>query len=225
MDGDRSAMPMRMTVYALIAGLACNLPAHAARPVDRSPALVIEQTANELVAALDGRRDKLRNDPAGLYQIASDIFLPRFDTSFAARLILGPYSGKATAEQRQRFIDAFYQLLLLSYAKGLIHYEKDRVHILPYQGTTPSRRIAYVRTEIILDPKTRVPVDYKLRLTGGEWKVYDVVVEGVSYVQSTRRAVGEEIDRKGLEPFIVELERMASAERANARIVRPDIAQ
>lgn len=183
------------------------------------PVQVIEQTANELIAALDGRRDKLRNDPQALYQIASDIFLPRFDTSFAARLILGRYSDEATPEQRQRFIDAFYQLLLLSYAKGLIHYDKDRVLILPYKPTTG--RLARVRTEVVIDPQTRVPVDYKLRLSGGEWKVYDVLVEGASYVQNTRRTVSEEIGRKGLEPFIADLEHMAEEQRANARIVRP----
>ncbi|MBA3564071.1 MAG: ABC transporter substrate-binding protein [Gammaproteobacteria bacterium] len=197
--------------------LLCSGPATAATP---APTAVIQQTADELVAALDGQREALRNDPEALYQIANDIFLPRFDTSFAARLMLGRYSRRATPEQRDRFIDAFYQLLLLSYARGLIYYDEDRVRVLP-QRTDPDQRLARVRTEVILDADTRVPVDYKLRLAGGEWKVYDVLVEGVSYVQSQRRVIGEAIDRQGLEPFIVELERLAREGRANARIVRP----
>ncbi|MGH8495831.1 MAG: MlaC/ttg2D family ABC transporter substrate-binding protein [Gammaproteobacteria bacterium] len=208
----------KQSLLLLGALLCCSGSAAAAAPPE--PVRVIQQTADELVAALDGRRDELRNDPEGLYEIASDVFLPRFDTGFAARLMLGTHSRKATPEQRQRFIDAFYQLLLLTYAKGLIHYDEDRVRILPYRAQR-GERLARVRTEVVIDTRTRVPVDYKLRLTGGEWKVYDVLVEGISYVQSQRRVIDEAIDRKGLEPFIAELERMAQQQRANARIVRP----
>lgn len=194
--------------------------AGAAAAAPPAPVQVIQETADELIAALDGRREELRNDPEALYEIASKVFLPRFDTSFAARLMLGTHSREATPEQRQRFIDAFYKLLLLTYAKGLIHYDEDRVRILPYREQR-GERLAHVRTEVVIDRATRVPVDYKLRLTGGEWKVYDVLVEGISYVQSQRRIIDEAIDRKGLEPFIADLERMARQQRANARIVQP----
>ena len=63
------------------------------------------------------------------------------------------------------------------------------------------------------DSGAMVPVDYRLHLTPGGWKVYDVIIEGISYVKNYRTDLGAEIDQKGLEEVIQRLDQegLASA--------------
>jgi phospholipid transport system substrate-binding protein len=113
----------------------------------------------------------------------------------------------ATEEQRKRFIDAFYQSLLQNYGATLIDFTPDRLKIFPYTGK-PDATEATVRSEVRRDNGSRVPVNYSLyrRTPDGEWKAYDVTIEGVSYVKSFRTDFGAEIQQKGLEAVIQRLE-------------------
>ncbi len=66
---------------------------------------------------------------------------------------------------------------------------------------------ATVRTEIKRSNGTRIPVNYSLRKVNGEWKAWDVVIEGISYVKSFREDFGAEIDQKGLDAVIQRIEK------------------
>ena len=65
---------------------------------------------------------------------------------------------------------------------------------------------ATIRTLVTLDDGSDVPVNYELRLGSGGWKVYDIVIEGVSYVRNLRSQLGAEIDANGLDSVILRLE-------------------
>ena len=63
-----------------------------------------------------------------------------------------------------------------------------------------------VDSEVRLDDGTPVPISYRLRIHQGSWKVYDVVVEGISYVQNYRNQYQSEFRAKGIEGVLAELE-------------------
>src|ERR1041384_3306010 len=84
--------------------------------VDTSgPSQLIESSANILLSDIDKNRATYRKDPAGLYKVVGETLLPNFDTAYAAQLVLGPHWRNASADQRKRFVDAFYNSLLYTY--------------------------------------------------------------------------------------------------------------
>jgi phospholipid transport system substrate-binding protein len=192
--------------------------ADAAKPtptsVDTSgPSQLIESSANMLLAGIDARRAEFRKDPTGLYELVENTLLPHFDTPYAAQLVLGQHWRAATPEQRQRFIDAFYQSLLYSYGDAMVEFTGDRLKVLPTK-VTPADERATVRTEIKRSNGTKVGVNYSLRKVNGQWKAWDVVIDGISYVKSYREDYGAEVQQKGLEAVITRLEAKAQSAKS-----------
>ncbi|MEM7281138.1 MAG: ABC transporter substrate-binding protein [Pseudomonadota bacterium] len=171
----------------------------------QTPRQVIEETANAILTALDGRHEELRGDREALYDLVDDIMLPRFDLQFAGAYVLGKYRRQATPEQKKRFVTAFYRSLVQRYADGLLEYRQDSVEFLPFKPSTKPTR-ATVRTVVTLADGTKTPVDYGLRETKQGWKVYDVTIEGISYLQNNRKIVTSEIGKSGLDNLIERLE-------------------
>ena len=175
------------------------------------PHVVVNDAAAEVLKRMDGQRDYLRENPEALYSLVEEIFLPHFDRAFAAALVLGKHRRAASASQRRRFTDALYQYVLRSYADGLLGFTSDRIEILPYRGL-PEDTKATVRTKVYLDDGTEVPVNYSLRRgKEGPWRVYDVAIEGISYVKNFREQIGAEINQRGLDAVITRLEREIGA--------------
>jgi phospholipid transport system substrate-binding protein len=195
-------------IIATIAALAALVGvARAAESVPGpSPQELIETTARRLLEALDADRELARKDPARVRNLVDEILLPHFDTDYSARLVLGKHWRTATPEQRQRFIDAFYQSLLRNYGAALAEFTADRMTVLPFRGDVSSGQ-ASVRTEVKRSNGQRVPVNYTLRATPGGWKAWDVTIEGISYVRNFRNDVGAEVDQTGLPAVIERLEK------------------
>lgn len=192
---------------ALIAVLTQSAsPVWAQPKVDTSgPTELIETSANAMTAEIEARRDEFRQDPSKLRLLVEEVLLPNFDVDRAARLVLGRHFRNATPEQRQRFIDAFYGSLMSNYGDALIEFTGDRIRVLPSK-VEPDATSAVVRTEVRRSNGEKVPVSYSLRRDERGWKVWDVVIEGISYVKSFREDFGSEIDQKGLDAVIDRLE-------------------
>lgn len=188
---------------------------------ESSPAINSTLTPNEVVATassaiaarLDGRKDYLKENATELYKLIDDVLLPHFDTRFAGRLVLGNHWGAATEEQRARFIEVFYRFLVQSYADGILGFEQDTLNILPPEGEPDDKR-AVVKTTIRMADGTEVPVNYSMRKSADGWRVYDVRIEGVSYIQNYRNQLNAEIKALGLDAVIERLQAEVDAATA-----------
>lgn len=195
-----------LLVFALLAPAAIAGAARAADAVPGpAPQELIESTARRLLEALDGDRELARKEPGRVHKLVDEILLPHFDTDYSARLVLGKHWRNATPDQRQRFVDAFYQSLLRNYGSALAEFTAERMTVLPFRGDLASGQ-ATVRTEVKRSDGTRVPVNYTLHGTPAGWKAWDVTIEGISYVRNFRNDVGAEIDQKGFPALIERLE-------------------
>lgn len=171
-----------------------------------TPDQVVQGIADDLGKAIDGHKAELKSDPEKLIKLIDGILLPRFDIDYASILVLGQYARTATPEQRARFAKAFYNSIAHRYAEGLLNYTRGRVHVLPTKGELSDKR-TIVRTEVVLDDGKPLAVDYAFRKTrDGQWKAYDVIIEGISYITNYRNQVGAEIRKSSLDALIARLE-------------------
>ena len=170
-----------------------------------SPNDTIEEAAALFEKALDGRKDEFSKDKQALYATINEILLPRFDRQYAAQLVLGKHWREASKEQRQRFIDGFYNTLLQRYADGVLEYDQSMVTIMPFRGDDTKQR-TMVRSVVNLDDGSKVPVNYALVKRDSGWMLFDVTVEGVSYIRNFRAELDSEIRSSSVEAVIQRLE-------------------
>ena len=192
---------------ALLLSLALTA-ALASMPVngeEQSPQEVIESAVQLLADKMDGREEELAADRQSLYVLIDEILLPRFDRKFAAQIVLAKHWRNATEVQRERFIEAFYQALVRRYADGLLEFEQDKVTVLPFRGDLSKPRTK-VRSSVQLDDGSKVAVDYELVKRESGWLLFNVVIEGVSYIRNYRTELDSEIRRSSLDAVINRLE-------------------
>ena len=199
---------IRRQALACLAGACLAFGALAATPgvVDTSdPEKLIRTASDAMLKDIDLHRAAYRKDKTQLYKLVDDILLPNFDVNFAAQQVLGKHWRNADAQQRSRFIKAFYHSLLQTYGDAMVDFTADRIKFLPFQGDPAAAR-ATVRTEVRRDGGSIVKVNYSLRKSESGWKAWDVVIEGISYVKSFQEDFGPEVDQNGLDALIQRLE-------------------
>ncbi len=179
----------------------------------QTPNDVIQEAADELASGLDGRKEELANDKEALYELIDRILLPRFDRRYAAQLVLGRHWRNANADQRDGFIDAFYSSLLRRYADGVLEFDQGRIEILPFRGDETKPRIQ-VKTIVRLDDGTKVPVNYGMVKRDSGWMMFDVTIEGISYVRNFRTEINSEIQATSIDAVIARLESAAETTAA-----------
>jgi len=194
--------------YVWIALTAATLSLASLTAFADTPNIVIEESVALLTETLDGRKSELAADRPALYELIDSILLPRFDRNFAAQIVLAKHWRTASAEQRDRFIQAFYQSLLRRYADGVLEFDPNKITVLPFRGDAKKNRTK-VRSTVVLDDGSKVAVDYDLVKRESGWLVFNVVVEGVSYVRNYRAELDSEISGSSLDAVIERLEKEA----------------
>lgn len=186
----------------------CFLAMSASAATGPSPHQMIEATADELLVIVRTRRSELESNPEELYRLVDEVLRPNFDVAYAGRLVMGRHWPRSSEEQRVRFVEALYGSLVRKYARGLLEFREDTVRVLPHGGLIKlDEDFVTVKTEVKTTDGKLVPVNYRTRWTEGDWKVFDVIIEGLSYVTFYRDMMGEDVRRKGLDTVIEELEK------------------
>lgn len=201
-----------MQKYIFVLVLLC-LSVVAANAADDAPNAVIESSVALLTEQLDGRKEELSENRQELYEIIDGILMPRFDRRFAAQVVLAKHWRTADEEQQARFIEAFYRALLRKYSDGILEFDPDMITVLPYRGDATKKRTR-VRSTVKLDDGSKVSVDYELVKRKAGWLVFNVVIEGVSYVRNFRAEFDSEIRTSNLDAVIERLESEAGIKAA-----------
>src|SRR6056297_1020850 len=193
-------MRVLLMLALTLGGLAPAL-ADLLEPVD-----LIRQTTGELFTLVDENRSEFEQNPERLQASLQARLLPRLDTVYSARLVLGRHGRGLETEKIEAFAEALSNVLMKNYATGLLEFRsRNQVEILPLAGNN-NERATRVRTRLALDSGEQAPVDYVLRLSDGQWRVFDVIIEGISYVATFRNQIGEEIRRDGFDQMLSRLE-------------------
>lgn len=175
----------------------------AAAVAQDTPEQIVRKTTDEIIALLKVNKDAYAKDTKKLYAMVDEKVLPVFDFERMSQWVLGRYWRTATPEQQQRFVKEFRDLLVRTYATALLNYTGDqKVAILP-APQKPGSDTAVVRTEIQQPGGAPpIPINYAFYNKKPEWKVYDVVIEGVSLVTNYRSTYASKIKQQGIDALI-----------------------
>lgn len=129
-------------------------------------------------------------------QFVKEVIYPHTDFDRIAALVLGKLWKTATIEQRERFKQEFQTLLIRTYSRAFVEFKEWSVRFLPLQMEKDATKVI-VKTEVLQPGLQPVSVDYRMLLSQGEWKAYDIIIEGVSLVTNYRTTFSNEVQTKG----------------------------
>ena len=196
---------------ALLAGAPLLASAQAAKPAAAAPAAqgsaskLVLDSSTRILGTLEQRRAEFRKDPAALKQFITSEFNRMFDSDYAARLVLGIHGRGASDADVKLFADALADNLMSRYGTSLLDFNsKLRVRVKS-ETPLPGNRGVKVSSEMLRDGGEPIPVDYLIRNVGGQWRVFDVMVEGISYVQTFKNQFDAPLRQKGIAQVAADL--------------------
>ena len=195
---------------ALLAGAPLLATAQAAKlaaasATQGSASKLVLDSSTRILATLHQRRTEFRKDPAALKQFITSELNRMFDRDYAARLVLGVHGRGASEADVKLFSDALADNLMARYGTSLLDFNsKLRVRVKS-ETPLPGNRGVKVSSEMLRDGGEPIPVDYLIRNVGGQWRVFDVMVEGISYVQTFKNQFDAPLRQKGIAQVAADL--------------------
>jgi phospholipid transport system substrate-binding protein len=187
-----------------------------------SPALALAQTpatdisqgaatksvidaSTRVMSTLQQRRGEFKQNPAALRQFIDSELNRLFDREYAARLVLGIHGRGASDADVKLFADAMADNLMQRYGSALLNFEGKPSFRGKSESPLPGNRGIKVSTELLRPGNDPTPVDYLMRNTSGQWKIFDVMIEGISYVQTFKNQFDAPLRQKGIVEVAKEL--------------------
>ena len=169
-----------------------------------APDALVKRTAEDVLATVKSDTEIQAGNQEKIFALTEEKILPNFNFDKVSRLVLGKNWTKATPEQKTAFQNEFRTLLIRTYATALSKYKNQTIEYKPLrlaEGATT----ASVKTAIVQPGGQPIAVDYSLEKQADAWKVYDIVIEGVSLVTNYRGQFAQEIRQNGLDSLIKKL--------------------
>ena len=177
------------------------------------PDALVKRTADDVLSVIKSDKDIQAGDQDKLYALAEEKILPNFNFDKVSRLVLGKNWTRATPDQKSAFQAEFKTLLLRTYATALSKYKNQTIEYKPFRVADGANNVS-VKTSILQQGGQPIAVDYSLEKQSDAWKVYDIVIEGVSLVTNYRGQFTQEIRQNGLDSLIKKLADKNAATKA-----------
>lgn len=196
-------MKTKMLSVALAAAFIAAAPAvtfaqaqAAAATKAGTPSKMVLDNSTRILSTLESRRAEFTKNRGALRQFIATEFNSMFDRDYAARLVLGAHGRGASDADVKLFADALADGLMSRYGSSLLDLNTKLKVRVKSETALPNGRGVRVSSEFLRQGGEPVPVDYFMRNTGTGWKVFDVMVEGVSFVQTFRTQFDGPLSRK-----------------------------
>jgi phospholipid transport system substrate-binding protein len=192
----------QVAIFGLIAALLGLMPVTKGIAADLLPPQQAIQVAS---AKLQQKlQDKsFTKDFAKITQFVNEVIYPHTDFDRISELVLGKIWKTATNDERERFKHEFQTLLVRTYSRAFVEFNDWSVRFLPLEMGTDERKVI-VKTEVLQPGIQPIGVNYRMLLSDGEWKAYDIMIEGVSLVTNYRSTFATEVQTKGSLNAVIE---------------------
>ena len=181
--------------------LAAALIAPAALAQDTAPDTLVKGVTQEVLGVIKQDKDIQSGNQRKTIALVEEKVLPHFNFARMTALAMGPNWRKATPEQQKALIEQFRTLLVRTYSSALSSYRNQVIDFKPLR-TQAADADVIVRSEVKQPGGEPVSIDYSMEKTPGGWKVYDVVVGGVSLVTTYRDTFTNEVRNNGVDGLI-----------------------
>jgi phospholipid transport system substrate-binding protein len=192
-----------MRTLALLTG--CLLAAAAQAQPAEPPDVLVKKVTTEVVELIVKDKEIQAGDRAKLIQVIEAKVLPHFNFQSMTALAMGQSWNKASPEQKKQLTEEFKTLLVRTYASALAAYSEQRFDYRPLRSR-PTDTDVTVQVRVIQPGAQPVPIDYSMERTGNGWKVYDVMVGGVSLVANYRTEFNSTVRAAGVDGLIKNLQ-------------------
>ena len=169
------------------------------------PQQLISKTSSEIKAVLKKDKDALKANPTHVYKLVDEILVPHVDLDRISSLILGKHWKEVSDENKKRFQNEFKNMLILTYATALNELDEWQMSFLHSTKSTRENEVM-IRSKISQNGPP-LNVDYRMRLNGDSWKVYDVTIEGISLVTNYRSSFKRLMQTSGIDGLISHMEK------------------
>lgn len=176
-----------------------------ARAQDLAPDALARKVTDEVLTLLRADKDIQAGNASKVYELVDAKVLPHFNFNHMTRLAVGAPWRQANAAQQQKLTSEFRSLLVHTYASAFSQYRDQAIEYRPL-------KIQPADTDVMVQSRIKqsgggdpIDVNYRMEKTDQGWKVYDVVIAGVSLVQNYRSTFTSEIQRSGVDGLIASL--------------------
>ena len=207
----RPLIPLVLASAVLAAlPLAAQAQAQPAKPAaaamqGESPSKLVLDNSQRVLSTLESRRAEFSADRGKLQAFITSEFDQMFDREYAARQVLGRHGRGASDADIKVFADALAESLMRRYGSSLLDFN-TRLRVRVKSETPLPRGLGVkVSSEMLRQGGEPIPVDYLMRRAGDGWRVFDVMVEGVSFVQTFRQQFDTPLSRKSIRDVAADL--------------------
>jgi len=206
----RRALPLALAAALVLPAAAFAQARPAAAPAASatqagSPSQLVLGNTERVLKTLESRRAEFTRDRGALQTFINSEFNTMFDRDYAARQVLGRHGRGASDADVKAFGDALAENLMRKYGSSLLDFNTQLRVRIKSEAPLPRGLGVRVSSELLRSGGEPIPVDYLMRQSGGTWKVFDVMVEGVSFVRTFREQFDTPLQRKSIQEVAREL--------------------
>lgn len=194
------------TLFTVIMLLLTSVTAHASVDMG-NPNQVIHSVSINTFARIKAEHIRLQSEPNYIKVVIEEELIPFFDYKYAAYMVMGNYLQKTSTVQRNEFVDVFKTYLVNAYGHILFEYEQQEIEILDVTDYQDKHIISIpVRIRDANNKLTQLVFKLRKNRKTAEWKVFDVIAEGISMLNTKQSELYELIHKKGIDHVIKLLE-------------------
>ena len=181
------------------------------------PDVLVKNVTLEVIDIIRKDKDIQAGDQKKVIDLIELKVLPHFNFTSMTGLALGANWPKTTVEQKKQLTQEFRTLLVRTYASALSAYRDQKFDFLPLR-LKPTDTDVNVQVRVVQSGAQPVSIDYSMEKTAAGWKVYDVIVAGVSLVANYRTDFANQVREAGIDGLIKILVAKNSSNASSARV-------
>lgn len=206
-----------MRLFAALLACASFFLSPGALAQQMAPDALVKSVTDEVLDIIRKDKDIKAGSTRRAIELVEQKVLPHFNFTRMTALAVGKDWRQASPEQQKVLTAEFRDLLVRTYSNALIAYKNESVDYRPFK-MQPGETDVTVRTQIHqAGARQPITLDYSLEKNGNAWKVYDVVVAGVSLVTNYRSSFATEIRNGGIDGLIKTLKAKNASLEANVK--------